>query len=172
MDPMTDEVPTGATLEAEEAARGNGSSPEEEFSFGSRQKILEADDTVYDVVIIPEWKMKARVRSLTSGERDVWERLSVGQLTEDDFKKHFKGVKLGPQHTRALVVYYGTLAGAEGNSRMFPDPNDILVLARKHSAPVTRLFMAIIKASAVTKKDLDELEEGFRTDPTSAPSTD
>ena len=146
--------------------------PTNELPFGRRKDILTIVDTQYEVVDIPEWGCRVRVRSLTAGERDWWERLSVGQLSEEESKKHFRGVKLGPQHARAMVAHLCVLDGPEGSTRMFPDPNDIPQLARKHSAPLTRIFQAVVKASRITEEDIKELEEQMSTDPTNAPSTD
>lgn len=140
--------------------------------FGTRDSLLSMEDTQYsEVDLSPEWPAKVRVRSLTVGERDLWETLATGKLTEELSKKHFKGVKLGPTHTRAVVAFFGTLEGPEGSARLFTDPNDILALARKHSAPVTKLFNKIIELSKVTEEDMKEVEGQFDTDPTSERST-
>lgn len=139
--------------------------------FGTRDGILKIDDTQFsEVDLNPEWPMRVRVRSMTVGERDIWENLATGKLSDDQSKRHFQGQKLGPQHTRAAVAYMCTLDGANGSARMFK-PEDILVLARKHTAPLQKIFEEVIKISKVTENDIKEVEDALAVDPSSGPST-
>lgn len=139
---------------------------------GTRQSILGASDSSTTLVEVPEWNCSVWVRGLTAGERDVWERLTTGRLSEEECKRQFKGAKLGPAHSRALLVFYASLVGESDESgRMFVDPTDMYMLARKQAAAVTRVAEAIVKLSGINDEDIAELEAEYNTNPTKEGST-
>lgn len=159
-------------LESTGPATEAGGKPAETLPLATRAAVFGVVDTQRGVVDVPEWRMRVPIRSLTAGERDAWEKLTRGQLTEEDCKKLFRGVKLGPMHSRALLVFYGAIAeDSDTAGRLFTDPADILQLARKQSGALSRVAEAIIELSAISEEDVKELEEEFENNPTNASST-
>lgn len=140
--------------------------------FGNRAAILNAEDNTVKLVDVPEWNCRVAVRGLSAGERDVWEKLVSGRLSEEESKKHFKGFKAGPNHSRALLVFYGTLAGEDISSgRMFHDPTDMMALARKQAAAISRIAEVVIELSAISEEDVEEIEGEYDRNPTFGDST-
>jgi hypothetical protein len=140
----------------------------------SPEDIYSKDDFQYADVECPEWGGKLMVRNATSLERDQWERMIQGldgdpnrksRRSEEAVKK-----RMTRDASRAFLVTKCTV-NPSSKERFFKDTADVLRLAKKSSAPVTRLFNKIIELSKVTAEDLEELEEEFDDDPTSEPST-
>lgn len=140
----------------------------EQKKFLSRTAILEADDTEYEDVFVEAWGGYVRVRSLTAGERDRWERLVQGLDKEE--RKKSKGPTITGQHSRAYAVQMATID--ENGMRIFPKVSDVFELSKKNSAPINQVFERIIALSKVSEEDLEELEAQYDEDPTELPSID
>lgn len=137
--------------------------------FKSREQLLSIEDSVYEDIFVPEpWGTWIRIRALTIAERDRWERLATGGLSEED-RRLFGGVKLNAGHVRSAVVQMCAL-NPDNNTRLF-NVQDIPALSKKSSATVTFIFDKIIKLSKVAEEDVAEVEAQFEGNPSSAPST-
>jgi hypothetical protein len=111
----------------------------------TREEILAAEDAAtrgeMDSVVIPEWGgKKVFVRSMTSDERDKYE--------EEQSKGH--------AHVRANLVI-ATACDAEGKPLFSPE--DAVVLGKKSTKPVQRIFNLAVKLNAITKDDIEELSK-------------
>ena len=113
--------------------------------FLGRDAILTADDRLYDVVPVPEWNGKVRIRSLTGTERDRFEADVAGN-----------GKKLKLDNIRAKFVAR-SIVDAKGNQVFSNSGADIAALGRKNAAALNRVFEACQKLSGLTDEDVDEL---------------
>ncbi|WP_435107354.1 hypothetical protein [Nocardiopsis synnemataformans] len=113
--------------------------------FLGRDAILTADDRLYDVVPVPEWNGKVRIRSLTGTERDRFEADVAGN-----------GKKLKLDNVRAKFVAR-SIVDAKGNQVFSNSGADIAALGKKNAAALNRVFEACQKLSGLTDEDVDEL---------------
>jgi len=145
--------------------------------FLSLDDIIGIDDFVYEVVEIPEWPKNGKpgqlmVRNATSLERDKWER-SVQGLDDGDNRrrKQTQASKEPKTASRAMLIAMCTVNPVT-KERLFRDSTSVLQLARKNSAPISRLFNKIIELSDVTEDDLKEMELEFEENPTLLSATE
>ncbi len=102
-----------------------------------RDRILEAEDSPFEEVDVPEWKEKIRIRTMSGEERYEFE----SSLTDT------KNIMV-----RMLAV---TLCDLEGN-RLFT-LEDMEKLNKKNSKVLIRLFSKAKKLNAIDKSDIEEL---------------
>lgn len=113
----------------------------------SRDQILEMEDLDYEVVEVPEWGGKVRVRALTGTERDAFESSLV--------KGTGKIQKVDTQNIRAKLCSL-TMVDSEGE-RLFSH-QDIKVLGAKSAAALDRVYDVASRLSKISKEDVEELE--------------
>ena len=118
-----------------------------EFVLLGRDQILSAEDLEYEIVDVPEWGGKVRVRALTGSERDQFEASLV--------KEAGKIRKIDTANIRAKLVSLSIVDG-EGN-RLFGE-SDIALLGQKSAAALDRVFESAQKLSKISKEDVEELE--------------
>ena len=116
----------------------------------SREAILAAQDTVLEVVAVPEWGGDVTVRSLTGAERDWLESQIV--------HREGKTVTTNLENLRAKLAAM-TLCDAEGQ-RLFTE-QDITALAAKSAAALDRVFQVAARLSALREEDLAEAARSF-----------
>lgn len=112
----------------------------------SRDAIMSVDDMDYEIVDVPEWGGKVRVRSMTGSERDAFEASLV--------KGTGKQQRVSVENIRAKLVAL-TVVDMEGN-RIFND-KDITFLGRKSAAALDRVYEVSARLSKISKEDVDEL---------------
>lgn len=105
--------------------------------------ILNADDMKFEIVEVPEWGGKVRIRSMSGEERDAFESSIAGE-----------GTKMNTQNIRAKLAML-TIVKANGE-RIFTK-EQIEALGKKSAAALNRVYEASAKLSAITKKDVEEL---------------
>lgn len=105
--------------------------------------ILGTDDMRYEIVDVPEWNGKVRIRSMTGEERDAFESSIAGE-----------GKKMNTQNIRAKMVML-TVVNSKGE-RIF-NKDQIDALGKKSAAALNRVYEASAKLSAITKADVEEL---------------
>jgi hypothetical protein len=121
----------------------------------SKDDIFAVDDNVYDYVEVPEWgNKKVRIRSLSASERDRYEQ-SLGKLD----KKGNMVPDLTNQRARLVAL---SVVDGKGN-RVFSD-TEVLKLGGKNAKPITRVYMAAAKLSAMGDDAADEATEDFGDD--------
>lgn len=118
----------------------------------SRAQMLNADDTVYDYVHVPQWGGHVRIKSLTAGERERYEESTMTRVqTPDGMTK--EQVLLG---IRAKLV---VLAVVDEKGQAVFKKEDAPVLLRKNTAAVQLVYEAIQRLSGMRKADVVDAGE-------------
>lgn len=116
--------------------------------------ILGADDLEYEVVEVPEWRGRVRVRALTGEARDAFEEsLQVGRGKQQ---------KTSLANFRAKLVAR-TLCDAEGNL-LFTE-KDIRVLGQKSAAALARVAEVASRLSGLSKADVEDMVDDLGNAP-------
>lgn len=105
--------------------------------------ILNADDMKFEVVDVPEWGGKVRIRSMSGEERDAFEASIAGE-----------GKVMNTQNIRAKLAML-TIVNSKGE-RIFTK-EQIESLGKKSAAGLNRVYEKSAKLSAITKADVEEL---------------
>ncbi len=109
----------------------------------TREAILSADDLGFELVDVPEWGGKVRIRALSGVERDRFEAEISGN-----------GKRLKLDNVRAKLV--ATCAVDAEGGPLFSKA-DVTALGRKSAAGLNRVFESAQKLSGLTDGDVDEL---------------
>lgn len=112
----------------------------------SREQVLEALDLEFEVVDVPEWGGKVRVKGLTGQERDWFESsliITTGKIQ-----------KVDTQNIRAKLCAM-CMVDNDG-SRLFSD-QDVALLGRKSAAALDRVYEVASRLSKISKEDVEEL---------------
>jgi glutaminase len=112
----------------------------------SKDQILNAPDTEYETVDVPEWGGKVRVKTLTGDERDSYEQSLIDQ------RGNVTGPKLAGAQARLCAL---TIVDDDGK-RLFTD-GDVKALGAKSAQALNRVFDVAIRLSRMTQKDVEEL---------------
>jgi hypothetical protein len=132
--------------------------PEE---FLGRDAIIDADDRNYEVIEVPEWGGKVRVRGLTGTQRDAYEESLV--TTNGNSRK------MNLANARAKMC---VLAIVDREGRQVFSAEDVRALGRKNAAPLERVFDAARRLSGMTDEDVEKLTENFGSDPNDEGTSD
>lgn len=112
----------------------------------TKAQILQAEDRVYEIVPVPEWGGKVRVRSLSGAERDGFEAAML--------EGKGKNRKVNLQNLRAKLVA-ASVVDADGNALF--DQGDIVALGTKNAAALDRVFEVAQRLSGLREEDVDDL---------------
>ena len=112
----------------------------------SREAILAAPDLQAEVVDVPEWGGKVRVRPLNGRER--------AEIEELMFSENGAGRKQSEVLFRERMVAL-TVVGEDGK-RAFTD-QDVQALSEKNWRALERIALAAVKISGLTPDAMDEL---------------
>lgn len=104
-----------------------------------RDTILATDDLPKKKIKIPEWGVELFVASMSSGDREIWEKTA----------KEVKDVR------ETIVIL--TVVDDEGKKVFTAD--DIPALKKKNAKALDRIAMAAIEHNKITADDIDELEK-------------
>lgn len=116
-------------------------------AYLSRENILEAADTPFADVAVPEWGGVVRVKGLNGTERDRFEAGMIGKDYEN---------------VRARLVAMAVV-DADGK-RIFND-RDVLALGRKSGKALQRVFEAAQRLAGLLPEDIEQMTENFTSDP-------
>lgn len=122
------------------------------MSLLSKNDIFAADDRSYEDVKVPEWinasgDCEVRVRGLNGTERDAYEASIDKQVKGKPVKDY--------RNFRARLVALSVIN--EDGSQMF-EQNEVAALAKRSSAPLSRLFDVACRLSGITDEDVEALE--------------
>lgn len=121
-----------------------------------REKILRADDTVYEVVKVPEWGCEVVIRSINGAERDRYEE----SLMKESRKKVRGRVqterKFAPDKLRAKLIVLAACKAVGDPTPLFR-PEDVDALAGKSGAALDKLFDVAQRLGGLTEQDVEEL---------------
>jgi hypothetical protein len=131
-----------------------GAAPPPPLPFLTRAEILAKKDIVTDIVDVPEWGGRLRVRGLTGTERDLYEE-SITATTKEVVKGRVK--------ERRSMVAKGVRAKLcalcivdEGGTRIFTD-EDIDILGDKSAVALQRVFDAAARLSGMTEQEIEAM---------------
>lgn len=111
----------------------------------SRGAIIEAGDLKYEEVEVPEWGGSVRVRTLTAAEKDEFDQRWLAA------KDRGETLSFRAQYCALCIV-------DESGARMFPGPNDPLLLARKSSQAIDRIWAVAQRLNGVTAEQVEAAE--------------
>jgi len=120
------------------------------MAFLTRDQIVEAEDTEYEVVACPEWGGDVRLKSIRGKQRDEYEQSLIME------RGGSRSVNL--RNARAKLI---VLCAVDGEGRMLFTPDDLAALGRKNARPLDRLFEACQKLTGLSGDDVDKLTEDF-----------
>lgn len=118
--------------------------------FLTKDAILTSDDRQVEVVNVPEWGGKVRVRGLTARERDEFE----AEITEERQGKEGAETKVDTKDIRAKLAQRSMVDGDGG--LMFTKA-EVTALTQKSAKALNRVFSTAQRLSGLTRKDVDEL---------------
>lgn len=123
--------------------------------FLTKKEIVDADDSGYEDVHVPEWGGWVRVKRLTAAERG---QIEAAQVTIDkDGESKWDGKRLRELFCQAAVVDPAT------GTRLFSS-SELHMLGRKSAAALDRVYESATKQARVTKRDIAELSGNSDSD--------
>jgi len=131
------------------------------MGFLSKDDINKADDLKHEDVSVPEWGGTVRLLMLTGTQRDDFEMKSIDQRAKDQ--------KLNLVNFRARLLSL-CLVDQE-NRRLFSDV-EVPLLGQKAAPVLERLFDKARSMNGMSEEDVEELTEGFESDPNELSITD
>lgn len=112
--------------------------------------ILGIEDLPVEIIDVPEWKCRLRVRGMSGIERDAFEASCVTTVGEGKKKK----TKADTTNIRAKVVARCAI-NAKGE-RLFSDAH-VEALGKKSGAALNRVWEVAGRLSGMTDEDVEEL---------------
>lgn len=120
----------------------------------NRNDILKANDSLKQLVKVPEWGGEIWVRGMTGAERDKLEASVVQQRGKD--------TNVNMTNIRAKIASM-TICDENGK-RLFKE-EDIQALSQKSAAALQRVFVIGQKLSGLGDDDIQELTEALEENP-------
>lgn len=140
---------TGTSGQGPVAASGTGKAGGD--GFLTKDAILKADDRQVEVVNVPEWGGKVRVRGLTARERDAFE----ADITEERQGKDGEAeAKVDTKDIRAKLAQR-SMVDADGG--LLFTQAEVTALTQKSAKALNRVFSVAQRLSGLTRKDVEEL---------------
>lgn len=124
--------------------------------------ILGADDL--KTATVKAWGLDLTIRTLTGTERDAFEESMVQVAKDGTTKQNMKNV-------RARLVALTVIDPNDGNLPVFTEA-DIPALGKKSALELDRVFAAAQKLNGFTQSDIEELAEGFGSDPSESSTSE
>ncbi len=132
----------------------NSEAPVVSDGFLSPSQILEQPTLIIEVLDVPEWNGKIRLKHLSAKERDDFES-SMVKMTRGGRQQ------LNNENFRARLVQLAAVK--EDGSHMFTR-HDIKTLGNLPASGLQRVFNKINEMSAFSEDDLKDLTEDFDDD--------
>lgn len=104
-----------------------------------REQILEIDDLPRKKLNIPEWNLDIYIASMSSGDRELWEKSA----------KDIKDV-------RETIV---CLVAVDKDGNKIFSKEDIPLLKNKNAKALDRIALAAIEHNKISSDDIDDLEK-------------
>lgn len=129
--------------------------PEEDFPFRDAEEIFAVDDIKFEVISVPEWKTRIRLKTMTGLERDKW---------ENSFRETRNGkTKENLTNFRARMV--AAVAVDQNGNKMFGTDRAVLRLGTKSVKGLQRVFNKAQEMNGLSDKDVEEMTEDFDQTP-------
>ena len=123
--------------------------------------VLDLRDLTDELVDVPEWGFRLRVRSLTGTERDAFE-ISL-------LEARGKSREVNLRNMRAKLV--AASVRKADDSRVFSDAQ-VEALGKKNAAALQRVFRVAQKLSGLAEDEVDELTAALGEDPSVGSGSD
>ena len=123
--------------------------------------VLDLPDLQDELVDVPEWGFRLRVRSLTGTERDAFE-ISL-------LENRGKSREVNLRNMRAKLV--AASVRKTDDSRVFSD-GQVEALGRKNAAALQRVFRVAQKLSGLAEDEVEELTRELGEDPSAGSGSD
>lgn len=114
-------------------------------TFLSKDQIINAQDIFDEEVFVPEWNGYVTITTMPAGERDEWESTMVT-------KKEDGTVEGNLANWRANLLSRTMIN--KKRRLLFPNPQDILALAKKSGKVIDRLYDIAAKLNGIGEKDV------------------
>lgn len=114
------------------------------MSLLTRDQILNADDLQTKDVYVPQWKGTVRIRTMTAGERDLFEQMMFSGQNKDERRDNVRATML------ALTVV------DDNGNRLFTEDH-VKRLKGKSAAAVDKIFSGVQKLNAVSDEDVEDM---------------
>lgn len=112
----------------------------------TRDQILEAADLVIEPVPVPEWGGDVGVRVMSAADRDAFEA-SMIEVGEDGRRR--------PHLVNMRAKLVAAAACDDAGNRIFAD-EDVLLLARKSSAALNRVYEAAARLNGLGNRSVED----------------
>jgi hypothetical protein len=123
--------------------------------------VLDLPDLADELVEVPEWGYRLRVRSLTGAERDAFE----ASLLESRGKSR----EVNLRNMRAKLV--AASVRRSDDKRVFSDAQ-VEALGKKNAAALQRVFRVAQRLSGLGEDEVEELTRELGEDPSVGPGSD
>lgn len=127
-----------------------------------RDQILAADDLKNETV--NAWGMDLTIRTLTGTERDKFEASMVLMSKSGKARQNIENI-------RARLVILTVIDPDDHDLPVFTE-KDIPALGAKSGLELDKVFAASQKLNGFTKEDIEELAEGFSSDPSESSTSE
>lgn len=118
------------------------------MEFLKLEDILNANDMVTEIVVVPEWNGQVMVKAMTGTERDAFEASIMTNIGEKNQK-----MKMDNFRTKLLIK---TVIDPETKKPMFTAAH-IDALGAKSAAAIDRVFAVAQRLSKISDDDVEEL---------------
>ena len=122
--------------------------------FLSKNEILKADDLACDVVDVPEWNGKVRIKMLTGTERDAFEQGILSTNRSGQAKRNLSNIRA---KLSALSIVN------EEGERLFTD-GEMFQLGRKSAKALDKIFDACQHLNGMTEDDVEDMAKNSEPD--------
>ena len=119
----------------------------EQFPFGDADDVRNLDDYRFEVVVVPEWRRRFRVGSMTAKQRGAYDARMANS------RKGKGGV---PADFREWIVAH--CVHDESRNRLFGD-GDVAMLGKRSVAALEKLFEVACRLNGLSKEDAEEAEK-------------
>jgi hypothetical protein len=136
------------------------------MNYLSKAQILDADDSGFDDVPVPEWGGTVRIKRMTGAEKDTFEAsMTIIQQQGNRIVQKPNFVNVRAKLAARCIVDPAT------GELMFSDA-DVLDLGRKSGAALDRVVAAAKRLNRMNDADLQALTEGLKNAPPADSRTD
>ncbi len=145
--------------EATKSVQGVGGASAGDSMFLGRDAILAADDVRFSVVDVPEWGGSVRIKGLTSGERDAFEKSLI--------KGKGKNQEMSTDNVRAKLL---ALTIVDSDGRPIFTAADIDALSKKAAVAASRVYNEAATLAGISDADVEELAKNSSSVPADSSS--
>jgi hypothetical protein len=114
----------------------------------NRDQILKAEDLPFRDIEVPEWGGTVRIRTMTGGERDAFEKLIYVKAKDGE-------VEFDNENYRAKLLSFSIVD--ENGTRMF-SVDDVKVLGAKSAKVINRLADIARVLSGISKEEAENIK--------------